>query len=202
MPFRSRSRRSFTKKRSHVRRTRTRKFTRRSHRKGMRSTTSKDKTIVTDRKFVNFKYVTVTSGAIQNNGTLFNLIPNVSAYGMIPDASDSTASPDHQMFVFAPSYETGTSAQFDVNTAQSLPGNSLALINVNTGWNAFSDTFAQTCPTGVHEWSNFYENYICHGSSVEVTMVDCLVPGQLFVMPVTDDGNSEVDDVDYTFRLI
>jgi len=106
---------------------------------------------------------------------------------MIPFPNGATALPIEQ-FVFFPSYDQTTAGDIStLNYAHMLPGNALTLTTAalpKIGTLYFSDTYHQVCPTGQQQWAPFYEQYIVHGSAVEVTLVDCSRAGQLIVLPV------------------
>lgn len=159
-------------------------------------TTSKERRLMADRTFTNLEFVTLTAG--QNLESMSLPLPQQS-YGMLGVSNTyTTSAPLYQQFVFAENYGTGSvpgaTSGIDVYTLRMLPGNSLRQIfNGVAGVPLafYSDSFEQTAPTGTHEWAQFYNKYLCHGSSVEVTLVDSLVPGQLVVLPVVSGYDSD-----------
>lgn len=147
-------------------------------------TSSKQRRIMPDRSFVTLEYVTGTQ-AINLVSTGPSLPAVIDGTGMVNFAdSYSPTSPEFQQFVLMTNYQlTGATVQ-PVFSGRFLPGNSLKLDAV-AQQTYFSDAYKQLSPTGITEWAKFYDKYIVHGSSVEVTLVGASVPGQLVVLPVT-----------------
>jgi len=161
-----------------------RKRTYRRGRKGL--STSREKTVMmSDRKFVKLPYVTLTTAV--PFGSTSQYTPQTSnGRGMLPISLASTVGSDTptDMFVFCTSWDASTTV---LNSARLLPGNTCCLqVSNSSAVTAFlfSDAYKQIQPTGFAQWAPFYSKYLCHGSSVEVTMADCTLPGQLIVLPL------------------
>lgn len=185
-----RHRRAFRRNRRHAARSARRpkrNFVRkrRNNRKG--PSTAKESAIMKDRTFVKFKYVNLTQGkfaAATGGGN------NVTGWGMIPIGLSNVVSPTNAaMWVYAPQYNYTAGTPTVLTGMRILPGNSLGLYNssISTGTAYYADSFAQALPTGASEWNTFYANYFCHGSAVEVTLLNCQSPGQLVILPITLD---------------
>lgn len=150
--------------------------------------------LMKDRDMVKFKFVSLTSSFY--SGTTYPGYAN--QFGMLEywTGTDHTNPEDirNQMYVFSPNFTDSGATNGAATPAgcRLLAGNSVSLTN---GLTYFSDNFTQLTPTGTQQWANFYETYICNGSSVEVTLCNCLVPGQLVVLPITCDDVSSYNYV-------
>jgi len=183
-----------------------RKFTRKG--KGKIST-AKESLIMKDRTFDKFEIVFITDGSAPlspNEG--LNASPAYhDSYGMLPFFPDNFQNlAGGAMYVFSPQYNitpyNATGPVINVlNGFRLLPGNSLQQVTSRssfTGTNYFSDLYHQGLPTGVAQWSSFYNKYFCHGSAVEVTLVDATVAGELVVIPITlNDSTTQSSNITY-----
>jgi len=189
MPF---SKRRTFRKRKTFKRKSFRRSRKRFSRKGKPST-ARMSTVMKDRAFCKFKFVTI---ATANASTAVGGGYQSTNTGLVPYSTAGPPTTSADMFVFYPQTAINVVAAANTLTgAHMLPGNSIGLASstsLGAGTLGYSDKFQQELPTGVSQWASFYGSYICHGSSVQVTMCDCFIPGQLVVMPVivSDGSNS------------
>lgn len=177
------------------------KTSKKTHKKSKKSnkfgTSSKEKTVVmSDHKFVKFPYVSLTTGYAPDvtAGITGPYSNNTTGRGMLPFGTNLTTAAD--MFVFSPAWDI-TSGQ--LTQMHLLPANALSLVSQFFPNTYFSDKFAAKTPTGVQQWSLFYNQYICHGSAIEVTLLDCAVPGQLIVLPLTTSTSTNLNPNLYNY---
>lgn len=168
-----------------------RKFTnkrRKFRKKGKGPSTSTQKNaIMSDRTFVTFPYVTLSNGRAPNSTTAQAYTHATDSYGLLPFTTGATYLNPFQtatQFVFFPQWSVTTGV---LNWMHMLPGNALTMLSQSQtagGGLFYSDIYHTAIPTGVKQWSAFYNQYICHGSSIEVTLLSVEDPGQLVVLPV------------------